>query len=86
MAQKAAEISPDNPAVQDTLGWVYYRKSAYRSAIHCLTVAVNREPTPKRRFHLAMSYIRAGNRDVGQPMLQTALQQDPNLAATERGW
>jgi tetratricopeptide (TPR) repeat protein len=86
LAQKAAEIAPDNPAVQDTLGWVYYRKGIYRSAIGALSAAVAKEPTPRRRFHLAMSYIRAGDGEIGRKLLQAALQQDPRLSATEQGW
>ena len=86
LAQRAAEVAPDSPAIQDTLGWVYYRKGVYRTAIDHLTAAVNKEPTPRRQFHLAMSYIRAGDSGVGQKMLQTALHDDPKLPVTERGW
>ena len=86
LAQRAAEVAPDSPAIQDTLGWVYYRKGIYRSAIVHLTAAVNKEPTPRRRFHLAMSYIRAGDSSVGKNMLTTALHDDPKLPETEQGW
>jgi putative PEP-CTERM system TPR-repeat lipoprotein len=86
LAQRAAEVAPESPAIQDTLGWVYYRKGIYRSAITHLTAAVSKEPTPRRQFHLAMSYIRAGDAGIGQKMLQTALHDDPKLPVTERGW
>ena len=86
LAQRAAEAAPDSPAIQDTLGWVYYRKGIYRSAINYLSAAVSKEPTPRRQFHLAMSYIRAGDSGTGQKILQTALQKDPKLPVTERGW
>jgi hypothetical protein len=33
-----------------------------------------------------MSYLKSGNRDLGQKTLQLALAQDPNLAVTEKGW
>jgi tetratricopeptide (TPR) repeat protein len=85
-AQKAAEIAPDNPAVEDTLGWIYYRKGIYSTAVNYLKMAVSKEPTPRRQFHLAMSYLKSGDQARGQSMLQGALQQDPNLAKTERGW
>jgi tetratricopeptide (TPR) repeat protein len=85
-AQQAAELAPDNATVQDTLGWVYYRKQIYSTAVTYLKTAVAKEPTPRREFHLAMSYLKAGNQDLGQKTLQLALQQDPKLPVTEKGW
>ena len=85
-AQKAAEIAPDAAAVEDTLGWVYYRKGIYSAAVSYLKKAVDKEPTPRRQFHLAMSYLKSGDQNLGQKMLRTALQQDPNLPKTEQGW
>lgn len=85
-AQHADEIAPDDPAVQDTLGWIYYRKGIYQTAVQYLKNAVAKGSTPRRQFHLAMSYIKAGDRELGQRTLGDALQKDPNLLKTERGW
>jgi tetratricopeptide (TPR) repeat protein len=85
-AQQAAERAPENAFIQGTLGWVYYRKGAYSSAVRYLEAAVAKDPTPQRRFHLAMSYLKSGDRTRGQQMLATALQEDPALPKTERGW
>jgi len=85
-ARQAAEIVPDDPAIQDTLGWIYYRKGLYSMAVRCLKTATEKQPTPLREFHLAMSYIKAGDREMGQKILSAALQKDPNLAKTELGW
>ena len=85
-AQEAAELAPDNATVQDTLGWIYYRKAIYDSAVTYLASAVAKEPTPRRQFHLAMSYLKSGNRDLGEKTLQLALRQDPRLPQTEKGW
>jgi Tfp pilus assembly protein PilF len=86
IAQQAAELAPDNAAVQDTLGWAFYRKGLYNSSVEYLKAAFAKEPTPRRQFHLGMSYIKVGQKDLGQQMLVTALQKDPNLAKTELGW
>ena len=85
-AQKAAELAPDNAAVQDTLGWVYYRKAIYAEATTCLETSVAKEPTPRREFHLAMCYLKSGRRDLGEKTLAHALQEDPQLPMTEKGW
>jgi len=39
-AQQAGEISPDNAAVGDTLGWVCYRNGLYVRAVDYLKKAV----------------------------------------------
>lgn len=86
LAQQALEIAPDNPALQDTLGWVYYRKGLYREAANYLKMAVAKESTPRRQFHLAMAYLKSGEKGLGEKTLQLALQKDPNLLKTEQGW
>jgi tetratricopeptide (TPR) repeat protein len=86
LAQQAAEIAPDNAAIQDTLGFVFYRKGDYRNATNYVKTAVTKEPTPRRQFHLAMCYSKSGDQNLAAKMLATALQQDPNLPKTEIGW
>jgi tetratricopeptide (TPR) repeat protein len=85
-AERAAELAPDSAMVDDTLGWVYYKKAIYGKAVTYLKMAVAKDPTPRHQFHLAVSYLKAGDREVGQKTLQLALHQDPNLAVTEKGW
>jgi tetratricopeptide (TPR) repeat protein len=85
-AQQAAELAPNSATVQDTLGWIYYRKAIFSTAVNYLETAVAKEPTPRRQFHLAMSYLKSGKRDQGEKILQLALQQDPKLTQTEKGW
>ncbi|HUB82478.1 MAG TPA: tetratricopeptide repeat protein [Bryobacteraceae bacterium] len=85
-AQKAAELAPDNANAQDTLGWIYYRKAIYQTAITYLENAVKKDPSPRHEFHLGMSYIKVGNRDLGQKTVALAVQKDPKLLETEKGW
>jgi putative PEP-CTERM system TPR-repeat lipoprotein len=84
-AQQAGELAPDNPAVQDTLGWVYYRKGIYNSAVGYLKTAVEKSGTPSRKYHLGMAYLKTGNQDLGLRMVKAALEADPTLAASQ-GW
>jgi tetratricopeptide (TPR) repeat protein len=85
-AQQAAEKAPDSPNVQDTLGWIYYRKGLYSMAVRYLKTAVDKESNPRRQFHLGMSYLKVGDQSTGQRIVREALQKDPNLAKTEQGW
>jgi tetratricopeptide (TPR) repeat protein len=86
LAVRAAELAPDNATVQDTLGWVYYRKRNYTTALTYLKAAVARESTPRREFHLAACYLKNGNHEQGNKLLQKALLQDPQLPSKESGW
>jgi tetratricopeptide (TPR) repeat protein len=54
-AQQAGELAPDSPAVQDTLGWAYYCKGNYEGAIRYLKTAVEKDGTPRRKYHLGMA-------------------------------
>jgi Tfp pilus assembly protein PilF len=85
-AQRALEVAPDNPAVQDTMGWICYRKGIYDAASRYLRAAVAKEPSPRRQYHLALSYMKSGETSLGQQMLQAALRQDPSLRDAKPEW
>jgi tetratricopeptide (TPR) repeat protein len=78
-AQQAKEQAPDSPAVDDTLGWVYYQKGMYSAAVRHLERAVSGDGTAKRRYHLAMAYARLGDTEKGRKVLESALRMDKNL-------
>jgi uncharacterized protein HemY len=77
---------PQNAAIADTLGWIHYRKGMYRSAIAHLKIAVAKESTPRRQFHLGMAYIKIGDQALGRQTIAAALKSDPSLTASERDW
>jgi len=84
-AQQALELDPGNANAAGTLGWVYFRKGLYREALPLLTraVAEDRDSTQPnaviRRYHLAMTYLKLGDKQTGLDILAPALQQNPNL-------
>jgi tetratricopeptide (TPR) repeat protein len=84
--EKAAELMPENASVQDTMGWIYYRRGLYEVAVRHLRTAVAQGATPLHKYHLALAYLKAGDRAKGEPLLQAALQADPKLAKTEADW
>jgi Tfp pilus assembly protein PilF len=51
-----------------------------------LQLALQNAPTPVRKFHLGMTYLKTGEDRLGKEMVRAALLQDPNLVKTERGW
>src|SRR5207344_1169771 len=63
LATKAAEIAPQAAAVQDTLGWVHYRRGAFAEAEKALGKAVERAPNNASfQHHLGMTYYRLGKK------------------------
>jgi len=85
-AQQAGEIAPQNAAIEDTLGWVYYRKGLYGNALTHLKIAVAKDGTPRRQFHLGMAYVKVGDQATGRQIVAAALKSDPALATSERDW
>jgi tetratricopeptide (TPR) repeat protein len=85
-AEKAAQIAPKNPMVQDTLGHVYYSKGLYSRALDYLKSANALHPSPQFEFHIGMCYAKLGDRETGRTMVRQALAKDPNLIKTEVGW
>jgi len=84
--EAALALAPDSPYVQDTVGWIYYRKGLYTRAMSYLQAAVAKEPTTVRQFHLAMTYLKSGEKRRGSELLNAVLAKDPNITKTEQGW
>ncbi len=83
-AQKAKEIAPDNASVDDTLGWVYYLKGVYSTALRHFQDAAARQPHDALiRYHLAMTYFQLGDMDAGRRALDEALRLDPDVPEAE---
>ena len=85
-AQRAFDIAPDNAAVEDTLGWIYYRKGIYSTAAQYLKAAVAKDPNPQRQLHFGLSCIKLGDVRLGRELLQAALRQNPGLRAAAQEW
>jgi putative PEP-CTERM system TPR-repeat lipoprotein len=77
-AQQVKELAPDNKGVDDTIGWVYYHKGLYDSAVKYLESAATGDAEPIVRYHLAMAYLKTGDQR-GPAILQEALKKAPDL-------
>ena len=77
LAGKAKQIDPDDPAISDTLGLIYYRKGLYDYAIGELTAAAEKLPdNAVVRYHLGMAYARKGINEKARRELEKALSLD----------
>jgi tetratricopeptide (TPR) repeat protein len=82
-AEKAKELAPDNAAVENTLGWVLYQSGLYSLAVTHLESADRREPSARRKCHLAMAYFKLGRRQQAERLLAEAVQMDPRVPERE---
>ncbi len=83
-AQRAVELSPDDPEFADTLGWIFYRRGLYPAAVQQLHRAASHDRKAIWKFHLAMAYAKAGDLKRGRATLEAGLKLNPNVP--EAGW
>ena len=74
LAQTALQQMPDEPHVNDTLGWIYFRKKMPAAAIKYLESSVQKDPgDPSTHYHLGMAYVETGEPVKAKQELQRAL-------------
>ena len=74
-AQIAKQRMPQNAAVMDTLGWIYYLKGSYLNAIAEFRDSVELAPdTATIHYHLGMAYYRNNQLDAAKESLENALK------------
>lgn len=74
LAQTARQQLPDEPHVNDTLGWIYYRRNLASLALPYLEASVRKDPDdPVTHYHLGMAYVEVGEWAKAKKELQRAL-------------
>ena len=75
LAQTAYQALPDDPDVNDTLGWILYKKKLAAKALPYLEKATAKHPNePVAHFHLGMAYVEQGEWTKARTALQHAFQ------------
>jgi len=84
LAQKAKEKQPDNPAIMDTLGWIYYKKGLYDAAIRELQGSAEKIPeNASVRYHLGLAYNENGNKELAKKEFAEALRIDEEFEGSD---
>lgn len=90
MAQNARRGMPDSANAADTLGWAYYRKGVYQTAISQFQEAlrlnkINGEPDlPVFHYHLGLAYQKAKQIGPARQELEKALHLNPQDEDTRK--
>ena len=83
-AQQAKEYAPDQPIIDDTLGWVFYLRGVYNTAVaHLRSAAEGLPKNPVVQYHLAMAHAKSGDPDAGQRVYEEALKIDSSVPEAE---
>ena len=83
-ARMAKEKLPNDPGVMDTLGWVYYKKGMYDSAIAELNDCADKlKDNAIIHYHLGMAYYKANRFDRAKALLEKTLELDPKFEKVE---
>jgi len=74
LALGALSRAPSNPAIKDTLGWIYYKKNRFEDAHRLLAEASAALPQHQIvRYHHALTLAKVGKQEEALAELKTAL-------------
>jgi tetratricopeptide (TPR) repeat protein len=80
MAQTARRQLPDNPNSADTLGWAFYHKHVYGSAITLFKEAIKKDPdNVLYNYHLGLAYAKSGQAALARQQLDRVVKIKPNF-------
>jgi tetratricopeptide (TPR) repeat protein len=74
----ANELLPNDPAIMDSLGWLYYRQGKLDQAIELLSGAFNRYPDSEIAAHLGEALWLSGREEDATKLIEKALLTDPD--------
>ena len=78
LIEKAYKLSPDDPFILDSLGWVSYRLGNVDAALKHLQAAYSARNDPEIAAHLGEVLWKAGQHDEAQKVWRAALTENPN--------
>ena len=86
LAQAAARRLPNNPAIQDTLGWIYYKKGLATLAIAPFQKSIELDPkNPVFHYHLGLAHLKNGDSLEGADCPQRRTRAGAEFRRRRRG-
>ena len=78
LIEKAYKLNPDDPFIQDSMGWIEYRLGHVQEALKQLQIAYTARPDPEIAAHLGEVLWKSGQHDQAQKIWRAALTENPN--------
>ena len=80
LATSAKQRMPNDPSVDDTIGWIYYKKDLPSLAVRPLESALKQLPNNAELLvHLGLTYAKLGEKEKARQTLERALKLDPRV-------
>jgi tetratricopeptide (TPR) repeat protein len=84
LATQAKQRMPDDASVDDTLGWIYYKKGQPQLAAGPLQDSLKKRPdNAEVLYHLGMTQAKLGQNVDARVSLQRALKLDPKVGGDD---
>ena len=84
LAQQAKEKLPGDLQVTDTIGWLYYKKGIYKTAVQYLQECADKDhANPTYQYQLGMVYLKLGDRDEARRHFLQALSLKPGASEAQ---
>ena len=77
LIDKAVSLSPSDPFIIDSLGWIQYRMGNLTDAAQNLKSAYDKQPDPEIAAHLGEVLWAQGQRDEARRLVQAKLKDNP---------
>jgi tetratricopeptide (TPR) repeat protein len=84
LADNALKIRPEEPAIQDTLGWILYKKGDVGKSLEMLQRAQGKLPeNAEINYHLGMVLFKAGRREEAKMHLKKSISGEGDFPGRE---
>ncbi|WP_039915026.1 tetratricopeptide repeat protein [Cellvibrio mixtus] len=78
LLEKALRLKPDDPAIMDSMGWLYYRLGKYPEALGQLRSAFDLSPNAEIAAHLGEILWMVGDKTEARRIWQEGIKLSPN--------
>ena len=84
LAKKAQRLDPENFAVLDTIGWIYYKMEKFdqAQAVFSLVLGGN-QSNPVFQYHMGMVQLKMGKKEEAKERLKLALASSQSFSGKE---
>ncbi len=80
LAERARQLTPFNPNIADTVGWILYRQGQYKKALTILQGCAEKAPNDAEiQYHLGMDNYMLAQEDAARAALQRAMALSTNF-------
>ena len=85
LAEAAATRAPESAEIQDTIGWIYYKKELPALAISAFERSIAKSPeNASYHYHLALALAKAGDPERARQAAQQAVKLKPDYTDAQK--